>query len=658
MYALLLAAVVAPSPSPSPSPSPLPVISTVRVATGSQQTLHALPVAAAALDRAAIAASAALTSDALLRTLPGFDRSRSNSMFTNYGQLRISFAGAGTDRGLMLADAVPAQDGFGGQVDWAAYPTSAMQRAELLLGAGSALYGSGAVGGVLDVRTYAPPYGAAPPSGTITFEGGTRGYSQQWSNASASLTPRLAASVSVQQQRLEYWALPPAYSSAIDRISQADASMAQLRLRYAASRFDSLEVSQLGAWDDQFEGRQNYTFSRRLSQTALQFTHARVRSSLQAALFTRDTFVVNVADLFPAKPGVLRYVQDVPVNESGASLTWNAGDLPFTFEMRADARHVRGESDQFGAKGVVQSTGSGSQTFGGVAAQGTWRSGAFEALAGARFDAVSSYDQQINSQAQANVSTAAVSPRVALRYNLSPQVAVRASSGTGFRPPFLNELVRGFFIGNVAYRPNPDLVAERSLTNSAGVDVISARSRLAIDAFDTRVNDAILFRTVDATHQQRSNIGRTQTDGFTVSYTQSLGTCSRLTAWMSSQNARITSGTPEDAGKRLPYVPEQSGSVDYAGRIGHTGIGVSISYLGQTYADDLNLQPLGTAVVVGTTIRFPLAGGTALALSAQNLTDARYLSSIDRFGPPSVISMNVSLPIGPSPEQRADTCLP
>jgi outer membrane receptor protein involved in Fe transport len=636
----------------------LPVISTVRVATGSRQTLHALPVAAAALDRAAIASSAALTSDALLRTLPGFDRSRSNSMFTNYGQLRISFAGAGTDRGLMLADAVPAQDGFGGQVDWAAYPSSALQRAELLLGAGSALYGSGAVGGVLDVQTYAPPVGTAYPSGTISFAGGTRGYSQQWTNAGASITPRLGASVSLQQQRLQYWALPPAYSSPIDRISQADASMAQVRLRYAAGPRDTLELGQLGAWDDQFEGRQNYTFSRRLSQSALHYTHAALRSSLQAMLFARSTFVLNAADQFPAKPGVLRYVQSVPVSESGASVMWDTGDLPFLLQIRADARQVRGENDQSGAHGVLQSSGSGSQQFGGVAAQGTWRQGAFEALAGARFDTITSYDQQISGKAEPNVSTAAVSPRVALRYSLSPQVALRASSGAGFRPPFLNELVRGFFIGNVSYQPNPLLVPERSVTNSAGVDVISARGRLAIDAFDTRVNDAILFRTLDPTHQQRSNIGQTRTDGFTASYTHSLGTCSRLSAWVSDQNARITAGPPNDVGKRLPYVPAQSGSLDYTGQIGRTAVGLSVSYIGQTYADDLNLQPLGSAVIVGTTVRLPLAGGASLDLSAQNLTDARYLSSVDRYGPPSVISLGVSLPIGPSQDTHTSACLP
>src|SRR5690242_1966057 len=130
LTALVLAVLATPTPSPSPTPTPLPIIVNVRVATGSEQSLHALPVSASALDQAAIQTTSALATDSLLRRLPGFDRTRSNSMFTNYGQLRVSFAGSGNDHGLVLGDGIPAQDGFGGQVDWSAYPTSDVQRAE------------------------------------------------------------------------------------------------------------------------------------------------------------------------------------------------------------------------------------------------------------------------------------------------------------------------------------------------------------------------------------------------------------------------------------------------------------------------------------------------------------------------------------------------
>lgn len=655
LHALLLAIVTA-SPSPSPSPSPLPVISTVRVATGSAQTLHALPVAASVLDSASIASSSSYTSDALLRNLRGFDRTRSNSLFTNYGQLRVSFAGAGNDRGLVLADGIPAQDGFGGQVDWAAYPASDVQRAELLLGAGSALYGAGAVGGVLDMQTYGPPAQPLLPSGTFSVSAGNNAYFEQWMNASATVAPRLSAAVALEQQRLQYFALPPSNQSANSGISQAAASMSALRLRYAMNSQDTLEFGQRGAWDDQNEGRSNYIFWRRQSQTDLRYTHAAPQSLVQATLYSRNTFLVNSADQFPANPGLLRYVQYVPTNESGASLRWVTGGARSTLEVVADARHVGGQSAQYGSGAALQNEGSGLQSLGGFAAQETWQIPRFEFVAGARFDEVRSYGEQLLSVSKgmqsvntpADRTDEAISPRIAVRYDLTPAVAIRASSGSGLRAPFLNELVRGFFIGSMSFQPNPSLVPERSHTSSAGIDILGGRSHLSLDAFDTAVNDAIMFRTIDPAHEVRSNVARTHTNAYMLSFTQSLGPCSRLSAWVTTQNARVEAGDPAIVGKRLQYVPQESASLDYAGRIGQIGAGLTVSYAGQTYADDLNTQPLGSAVLVGARARIPLADGAAVDIRADNLTNARYLSSIDRYGPPALISIGITLPIGPA----------
>ena len=133
---LLAAALASPSPSPSPTPAPLPAIGSVTVVSGSPQSLHRAPQAASVLDARTLRGSTAPALDGALRALPGLDRNRSNAPFTNYGQLRLSFAGAGSDRGALFVDGIPAQDGFGGQVDWNAYPAESVVRAELLRGPG------------------------------------------------------------------------------------------------------------------------------------------------------------------------------------------------------------------------------------------------------------------------------------------------------------------------------------------------------------------------------------------------------------------------------------------------------------------------------------------------------------------------------------------
>lgn len=68
---------------------------------------------------------------------------------------------------------------------------------------------------------------------------------------------------------------------------------------------------------------------------------------------------------------------------------------------------------------------------------------------------------------------------------------------------------------------------------------------------------------------------------------------------------------------------------------------MTLSYLGQTFADDLNTEPLGTAIVLRLHAAFPLGHGEQAVLDVENATAARYLSSIDRYGPPMVVSLSV-----------------
>jgi outer membrane cobalamin receptor len=652
-----LLAVITPSPSPSPTPTALPVIGTVRVVTGSQESIHKLPVPASLLDEAALANQPSISGDAALGALPGFDRDRSNSMFTNYGQLRVSFSGMGNDRGLVLADGIPAQDGFGGQIDWAEYPTADLVRAELLRGPGSALYGGGAIGGVLSLQTFGPTSATTQPQGSISFSGGTHVFAQSYAQAETPITSKLSASVTALQQQLQYDDLAPGYQTAHDNEAQTQDAMASLRLRYAASDSTVLEYGYRGAWDYQQEGRPNYDFWRRLVQNALTGAHSSKQGTISAGVYQRNAFVTNRADIYPAHPGTLLYTQYVPTHESGVFADWIVETERSTFDVHADGKFVSGVSDQFNGKGVFSIAGSGTQDLGGLAAQETLHFTNFEIVAGLRGDAINLVQAQTQ---KGNTITPiaprvdrALSPRLAARYDLSKHLAFRASGGGGFRAPYLNELVRGYQIGAVQYLPNSHLVPERSSSLGSGFDWTFGRNELSADFTHAYVNDAIDFRTVSPTVQMRSNFSHTQTDGTSLVYVRDLSGCSRITVSGDQQYARITGGTAGEIGKQLPYVPKAAATAAYETTIGATQAGVDIHYLGMTYADDLNQQPLGTAVTAGMHAVFPLREGARVIFNADNLTNARYLSSIDRYGPPQVISIGVSAPVG---TPRAPAC--
>ena len=62
-------------------------------------------------------------------------------------------------RTLVLGDNVPLNDAFGGWIHWNEIPMLAQREVELMRGGASDLYGSSAIGGVIDVLPAVPSEG-------------------------------------------------------------------------------------------------------------------------------------------------------------------------------------------------------------------------------------------------------------------------------------------------------------------------------------------------------------------------------------------------------------------------------------------------------------------------------------------------------------------
>ena len=647
----------------------MPVIGSVTVATGSAKNVHESPLTTSTLDLATISLSPAATTDRLLRQLPGFDRSRSSSAFTNYGLLRASFSGAGTDRGVVLVDGFPAQDGFGGQIDWQAYPADEIERVELLRGSGSALYGSGAVGGVLSLQTYAPQTGSGVlPNGKILLGAGSNEQADNAMLVRTGIGSTVAASLVTVASQLAYADLPPNYSSPIDHIAKSSSGTEHLRVRYADGRA-MLDGSFLVSSDQQDEGRPNYNFERNLRQEDVAVTDRIGPALARFGYYVRDTTVYNNSDTYPGgTPGVVRYRQHVPSNENGffGSTLLTAGTTELA--LLVDEKRVDGRSEQYTPTGALGALGTGVQLSQGVGIQATFHAPRTEFLIGARADRVRYDDLDYTSSmmgmlvphAVAGHDEGAISPRAALRYDVTPRVALRISSGGGFRAPYLNELVRGFNVGQTVMSPNPNLVPERSRTDVAGIDVLLGTGRLSLDVTETHVSDAIAFLTVAGAMPPRAvrqNLDKTQTDGETLTYAQPVGSCTRLRLSGTTQNARVVAGPAVDVGKALTLVPSRTATVGVdGGSRGPLSYSVDGSYIGQTYYDDLNTQPLGAALLFGATVRATTAGGTTFTISGDNLTHQTYLANIDRYGEPLTVSLRIGIPFGQNVRRATSSC--
>src|SRR6267142_327375 len=101
--------------------------------------------------------TAALTLDDSVRQVPGFSLfRRSGSRTANPTTQGVSLRGlgaSGASRAVVLADAIPLNDPFGGWVYWDRVPRVSVAEVEVLRGSASQLYGSAALGGVVNIVT-------------------------------------------------------------------------------------------------------------------------------------------------------------------------------------------------------------------------------------------------------------------------------------------------------------------------------------------------------------------------------------------------------------------------------------------------------------------------------------------------------------------------
>ncbi len=128
-------------------------------ATRYEQNLVELPVTTSVVSASQIASQVVPSIDRVLETVPGVDVTRSGGAGASNLQIRGSqgFTGGGlSTRVMMLYDGFPMNSADAGSVDWQTVTATNLSRLEVVKGASSSLYGSAAMGGVINAISLVP----------------------------------------------------------------------------------------------------------------------------------------------------------------------------------------------------------------------------------------------------------------------------------------------------------------------------------------------------------------------------------------------------------------------------------------------------------------------------------------------------------------------
>nr|WP_223750672.1 MULTISPECIES: TonB-dependent receptor [unclassified Myxococcus] len=659
------------------TPEPAEPDSTSRtVVTGTRlpRPIRDVPATTVVLPREEIDRSPTLTQDTLVRSLPSVATFRRTPSLvsdpTAQGLNLRGLAPSGVARTLVLLDGVPVNDPLGGWVFWRSLPRLGLERIEVVPGGGSALYGSSALGGVVQLISR-PITGPALDADVSYGNRGTglvsaRG-AQRWGPVAAALETELLTSDG-------YRIVSPGQRGAID--GDTPSNHVVLNGRVEAQPTDTLTLS---ARANLFRENQN---------GGTRFTTARVElaqfgASARLQTEARGTFTLDLfgralrfeqdrARVAQDRATEVRAAsQDVPANDQGASLVWTAPawSAGGTHQLSTglDARRMAGTSQEqlFPAtqapEALVAREAGGTQWSGGLFLQDLYAPiPAVELSAALRLDAwrntrgqqrvervngatdTTRYDDRTEHQ---------LSPRLGLRVRPWDPVTFRASGYRAFRAPTLNELYRPFQVGTVLTAANADLSAERLWGAEAGVEVEPLRALTArVTGFWNVLEDPITNVTLPGNAgRQRQNLGRARVRGVEASVDWRLSR--RWTALLAytfvDPTVTEAPGQPELVGRQLAQDPRHRGAASLTfedPRLFTTT--VQLRVIGPQFEDDLNERGMGGALVVDAAVSRRLFWKVDLFAAVENLFDREYLAGragVDTLGPPVLARVGLRL---------------
>lgn len=200
-------------------------------------------------------------------------------------------------------------------------------------------------------------------------------------------------------------------------------------------------------------------------------------------------------------------------------------------------------------------------------------------------------------------------------WNFTPQLRLGASYGTAFKAPTFNEL---YFPGY----GNPELGPETSRSFELSLRGEHGKARWALHAFDTRIDDMIAFDASLGDFGGPNNIDRARIRGV-----EAEGGF-KLADW--DLRASLTRLDPRNDGDNpnhdnvLPRRARASGRIDADRRFGRFSLGASVVGVGERYDNLANTTRLGGYGLLDLRVGYAFAPAWNLQLSGGNLFDRRY----------------------------------
>jgi len=212
--------------------------------------------------------------------------------------------------------------------------------------------------------------------------------------------------------------------------------------------------------------------------------------------------------------------------------------------------------------------------------------------------------------------------------DITPQWRVGVAGNTGFRMPTFNDLYAPSWWG-----ANPDLVPEKSRNIEARVQYSSKDTDARLVVYQNKIDDLIIADSNYMLH----NLNSATIRGITLSGTQRLG-ATTLRASADFMNPR-----DDDTGNQLNRRARQVYRLNADHRISQWTLGAEYLFTGQRYDDTANQIRLGGYSLLNLTASYDFSKTVAVQVRWNNVLDKDYTNAYGYRTPGSNVFVNLAV---------------
>ncbi len=596
----------------------------------------------------------AIALDDKLRQQAGFELfRRSSSRVQNPTSQGISLRGLGStaaSRTLVLQENVPMNDPFGGWIHWDELPAEAVDAVTIASGGGSDLYGSSALGGVIDVVPARPTtrrfdlsaLGGGQSTSSIDARGDLG--NAQWRQLLAAdsfrtagyipTAPSLAGPVDVPAN-VHYQAARSetdrSFGGGSRSASPNRAFLIGNMLNEARSNGTPIQTNATRLW--RYIGGDDWA--------AGSLATGRVRLFGSDEGYRQSFSSINT----PRTVEILTKLQHVRTQELGASTDATFALSPIALVVGADVRDIRATDNELSfTAGPTTDTTSRQRFLGGFGeALASGRTGLFRNTSAAlslRLDSVSNFDTQIigitgpstQTTSTPNRSEFIASPRLGIVRQIASAASIHASVFRAFRSPTMNELYRTGQVGQETTQANSQLLSERATGWEIGATYASPANLIALSGtwFWTEINrpvSAVLISSTPASIlDKRENLGQIVSQGTELHLDIAPRKAISATLGYQYSHAVVTqfSAQPSLVGNWIPEVPRQSFTAQLrAERVSLGELTLAARASGHAWDDSANTYLLNSFFQLDLSARHDFGSRWTASVILDNLLNQR-----------------------------------